>query len=356
MSKKSSSKTSSEPQSAMAALLAKHQDKFVALKKGESVKGKITKLTKQEILVDLGTKTEAVILEKDRDILNTILASFKEGDTVEVNVLNPESEHGHPVVSLRRYLGNIAWGKLEKLVGSKDTIEATITDSGKAGYVASTSFGVSGFLPQSHATSSDIIVGKKIDVAVIEVSREDNKVILSQKPKVSDEEFESVMKKYKIGQKVEVEVSNITPFGIFVALAGYEGFIHISEVSWDKVDDISDIYTVGDKIEAAIIRFDKDSKRINLSVKKLSADPFEKLMEDYPVDRKVSGKVVSIDDAGINVELESGAEGFIKKEKIPPTTTYSEGQEISLTVAEHDKRRHRINLTPVLKEKPIGYR
>lgn len=355
MSKKSSSK-SDQPQSAMAALLAKHSDKFVALKKGESIKGKITKFTKQEILVDLGTKTEAVILEKDRDILNTILSSFKIGDTVEVNVLNPESDDGHPIVSLRRYLGNIAWGRLESLVGSKDTVEVKVTESGKAGYVASTPFGISGFLPQSHTITPDMGVGKKINVSILEVSRTDNKVILSQKPKISDEDFAKAMKKYKTGQKVAVEISNITPFGIFATLEDFEGFIHVSEVAWEKVDDLSSMFSAGDSIEAVIIRFDKDSKRINLSIKQLSADPFEKMIEDYPVDKKVTATVKAIDDAGVTVEFGPSIEGFIKKEKIPPTISYSAGQEISLTVAEHDKRRHRINLTPVLKEKPIGYR
>jgi small subunit ribosomal protein S1 len=355
MSKKTSSK-SDQPQSAMAALLAKHQTKFVALKKGESIKGKLTKLTPQEILVDLEAKTEALVLEKDRDILRTILNSFKEGDIVEVNVLNPESDSGQPVVSLRRYLGNIAWGNLEKLVGKKDTIDATVTDSGKAGFVLSTPFGVSGFLPQSHATTSDITVGQKIKVSVLELNRGDNKVIFSQKTKVSDEEFQEASKKYKTGEKVEVTVSNITPFGLFVILGDYEGFIHISEIAWEKVEDLSNLYSQGQKIEAVIIRFDKDSKRINLSVKQLSADPFEKLVIDYPVDKKVSAKVLKVDNSGVVVQIDEGIEGFVKKEKIPPTITYSEGQEVSLTVSEHDKRRHRINLTPVLKEKPIGYR
>lgn len=340
----------------MAALLAKHQNKFVFLKKGESVKGKITKLTPNEILVDLGAKTEAVILEKDKAILKTILDSFKEGDTVEVNVLNPESENGNPVVSLRRYLGNIAWGKLEKLAKSKETISVTVTDSGKAGFVATTPFGVTGFLPQSHATASDIVVGAKIDVSVLEISRTDNKVILSQKTKITDEEFEAATKKYKTGEKVEVTVSNVTPFGLFVMLGNYEGFIHISEIAWDKVEDLSDLYSSGQKTDAVIIRFDKDSKRINLSIKNLTKDPFEKLIGDYPVDKKVSGKVVRVEDQGVTVNLGEGIEGFIKKDKIPPMTTYSEGQEITLTVSDHDKRRHRIILTPVLKEKPIGYR
>jgi len=357
MSKNTSQSKSDAPMSAMAALMAKHKTSFVSLKKGESVKGKLTKLTPNEILVDLGAKTEASIMEKDKNILRTILGMFKVGDTVEVNVLNPESDSGQPVVSLRRYLGNIAWKKLEELQKSRQQIEVTISEMGKAGYVVATSFGISGFLPQSHTSfaSQDNVVGQKINASVLEISRDDNKVIFSQKTKMTDEEFDKAAKQFKIGQKIEVSISNITPFGLFVSLGTVEGFIHISEVSWDKVDDLASLFVQGQKIEAVIIRFDKDSMRINLSIRKLTADPFEKLIEILPIDKKVTGKVVSVEDSGVTVDLD-GAEGFIKKEKIPPLTAYTVGQEITVTVSEHDKRKHRIGLTPVLKEKPIGYR
>src|SRR5258708_1345967 len=117
--------------SAMGQLLAKHKSQFVALRKGESVTGKITKLIRSEIIVDTGAKTEALVLEKDKRILHTILALFKVGDTVEVNVLNPESEIGVPIVSLRRYLGKLAWIKLETLEKNKKQIEVTISEAGK---------------------------------------------------------------------------------------------------------------------------------------------------------------------------------------------------------------------------------
>src|SRR5882724_2936508 len=120
--------TLNKPQSAMAKLLASHKEKVVTLKKGESVKGKITKLTRGEITVDVGSKTEAIVLEKERHILDTILSSFKVGDTVDVNVLNPESEYGNPVVSLRRYLGDISWKKLGELEKSKEPIEVAVAE------------------------------------------------------------------------------------------------------------------------------------------------------------------------------------------------------------------------------------
>jgi ribosomal protein S1 len=135
-----------------------------------------------------------------------------------------------------------------------------------------------------------------------------------------------------------------------------EGFIHISEVSWDKVDDLSGIFSSGQKVDAVIARFDNEGKRVNLSVKRLTADPFEKLMAEYPVDKKVNGTVAKVDDNGLTVTLDNEVEGLIRKEKIPLTTSYTVGQKITVTVSEFDKRRHKIILVPVLLEKPIGYR
>ena len=350
--------------SAMAQLLAKHENKFVTLKKGESVKAKITKLTHNEILVDAGAKTEAHVLERDKRIAQSILSRFKVGDTVEVQVLNPESDNGHPVVSLRRYLANMAWSKLEDLQKKTEQIEVTVTESTKAGYVVETAFGISGFLPQSHVSFSQdgVKVGQQIKVTVLELNRSDNKVIFSQKKSLSAEEFEKLSKKFKVGEKLSVTITNVTPFGLFVALPTekseneLEGFIHISEASWEKMDNMTAAFTPGQQIEAVLTRFDNEARRVSLSIKRLTADPFETLLEKYPVDKKVSGTVVSIEDGDVIFSLGDDAEGLLKKDKIPPTTHYAEGQTVALTIADHDKRKHRILVSPVLLEKPLMYR
>lgn len=361
---KASSTNASKAQSAMALLLAKHQNTFVTLKKGESVKAKITKLTPNEILVDAGAKTEAVVLERDKRIIGTIMQQFKLGDTVEVNVLNPESENGQSVVSLRRYLGNMAWEKLEELQKKSEQVEITIKDASKAGYVVDTAFGVSGFLPQSHVsfTQDGLNPGQTVKARVLELNRADNKVIFSQKQSLSAEEFTAISKQYKVGEKMTVTVTTITPFGIYVSLPKkkeaneIEGFIHISETSWEKVADLNDMFTSGQEIEAVLTKFDTDTKRISLSVKRLTADPFETLIEKYPIDTKVRGIVTAIEDGDVIFSIGEGAEGVLRKDKIPPTTSYTESQEVNLTISDHDKRKHRILVSPVLLEKPMGYR
>lgn len=351
--------------SAMARLLASHKDSFVPLHKGESVKGKITKLTSKEILVDVGAKTEAIVLEKDKNILHTLLSLFKLGETVEVNVLTPESDAGQPIVSLRRYLGNMAWGSLEKMISSKEQIEVTVNDIAKAGYVVTTSFGVSGFLPQSHISfgqNKEISLGDKISVTVLELNRKEGKIIFSQKPVFADEDFAKLISKFKPEQKIDVTVVNVAPFGLFVSLnvpdseIPLEGFIHISEIAWEKTADLGNLFTVGQKIKAVIFKFDTDAKKVQLSIKRLTKDPFEAIMTEYPVDKNVTGIVQKIDESGVSVILDDKVEGYIRKEKIPPTITYNVGKQITVLVSEYDKRRKRIILVPVLLKKTIGYR
>jgi len=258
----------------------------------------------------------------------------------------------------------MAWEKLEELQKKSDQLEVTVKDSSKAGYVVDTAFGISGFLPQSQVsyTQDGLNPGQTVKARVLELNRADNKVIFSQKQSLSAEEFAAISKQYKAGEKMKVTVTTITPFGIYVALpkkketAAIEGFIHISETSWDKVADLGELFASGEEIEAVLIKFDADTKRVSLSIKRLTADPFEMLMEKYPEDTKVRGTVTALVDGDVLFSFGEGAEGVLRKDKIPPATTYAEGQVVNLTIADHDKRKHRILVSPVLLEKPMGYR
>ena len=351
--------------SAMAQLLESHKNSIVPLHKGEVVKGKISKLTSSEILVNVGGKAAALVLEKDKAILHTLLSTFKVGDSVEVLVLTPESDSGQPIVSLRRYLGNITWKKLEELIKNKELIDVNVTDVVKSGYIVKTSFGSSGFLPQSHISyvgNQDISMGATIPVSVLELSRKDNKIIFSQKPVLTDEDFAKLTSKFKPDQKVAVSVTNVAPFGLFVALsvkgmdALLEGFIHISELSWEKTAELGNLFAVGQQVDAVILKFDNEAKKVQLSIKRLTKDPFEEIMAAYPVDKKIEGAVEKVEESGISVRLSESIEGFIKRVKLPPSTIYVAGQKITVLVSEYDKRRKRVLLVPVLLEKPIGYR
>lgn len=359
----SSSNQSKKPQT-MADLLKSIKTNFVKVSKGEVLEGAITKLTSSEILVDIGAKTEALVLEKDKRILRSLLTSLKVGDKVTISVLNPESDFGNPVVSLRRFNDNRIWEKLERLQKEKEKLEVIVDESTKGGFLVSTKDGISGFLPNSQAVfleNAQGLVGKTIEALVIELNRPLRKIIFSQKATVGPEDFEKAVKSLKQGQKITAFISNIAPFGIFTLIkvldkTSVEGFIHISEVSWEKIGTIPDTFKPGEELEAQILNFDKDSKRINLSIKNLSKDPFEEKLNSYMPDQKASGVVSKVLSVGVLVNLEEGIEGFIKKDKIPPTFVLKEGTPINATVVEVDKKKHRVVLVPVLTEKPIGYR
>lgn len=347
----------------MADLMASYKSSFKTFHKGDLVKGHITKLTKNEVVVDIGAKTDAIVLEKERSIMNTILATLKVGDEVEVSVLSPESESGNPVVSLRRFLSIATWAELENAQKEEKQIIVTVTDMTKGGVVAVTESGLSGFLPNSHVAGSDQLnPNKKIKVRVLELSRKDNKLVFSQKSTISEADFVSAVSSIKEGQTVEVSIANITAFGMFVIVTVPEknitldGLIHISEIAWEKVEDINQLYTVGQKVGVVVIGFDKSARRVDLSIKRLTTDPFEKIVEQYPVDKKVTATISKLDDNGAYLDLAEGVEALIRKDKIPANVTYVEGQTVTATVSELDRKRHRIVLVPVLKEKPIGYR
>lgn len=357
----------------MAELLASAKKNVAHFKKGDVIKGIVTKLHKGEILVDIQAKTEAVVLEKDKRLLRNLLNTIHVGDTVEVTVLTPESDLGHPVVSLRRFLEASTWQRFQKLIASQEQLPVTITEVTRGGFLVATKEGVSGFLPNSHISLSQQqtdtgmeLIGKAIPVYVVEANKATRKLIFSQKPLLSLQAFEDAVSGIKIGDMLTAIGTNITPFGVFTAVKTksdvvLDGLIHISEVSWDESPNLAEQYMVGQEIACKVIGIDHAAKRLDLSVKRLSKDPFETIAKAFAIDQKVNGIVKEISITGIHVALESPSEdkeieGIIRKEKVPPNTSFEVGQKVTATVTQVDTRKHRIYLAPVLKEKPIGYR
>lgn len=360
--KPATSRSASSGSKTMAELLKKQQPKISSFKKGDMVEGTITKLTSYEILVDLHGKGEAWVLEKDKSNLRNILSTLKVGDSVTVQILSPEGETGTPVVSLRRFMEGRVWNRLENLKQEKKTLKVTVDGTTRGGFMVSTKDNLAGFLPNSHASMpAGGLIGKEVEVAVLELDRPSKKVIFSQKQAVGVEDFRKQIKVIKTGQKITSTITNIVSFGMFTTIPlpdenSVDGFIHISEASWERVEDLNDEFNVGEDIEAVVLGVDEDARRIKLSVKKLTPDVFEDKIKALPIDSKTRGKVVNVSGAGVLLSLNEGLEGFIKKEKIPPTVNYSQGEEINVTVSEVDKRKRRLNVVPVLLEKPIGYR
>lgn len=354
----------------MADLLTRHKTTFISVHKGDIVKGKVTKLTSGEILLDINAKTEAVVMEKERKLLKALLATLKVGETVDAQVLNPESDMGQTVVSLRRFMDEKMWDQLLQIQKNQQKLQVHVKGQTKGGYLVELPQGLDGFLPNSHISFSQDkqdLVGKTLSVMIAELNRETRKIIVSQKPVLGQADFDEIVESLPVGTKVEAIVSHITSFGTFVSIPAktkkgedtfLDGFVHISEIAWEKVHDVSEHFAVGDSIEAVIIKIDKSNKRLDLSIKQLTQDPFEVVIKEFPIDKKVSGTIKRVTEMGIEIDLgiEEGIEAMIRKEKVPPTVIYEKGQKVDLTVSEIDNKKHRIYLTPVLLEKPLTYR
>lgn len=362
--KKKESNKSSKRASSMAELMARTKSSISSFRRGDVVKGKIVKVSPKETLVDIGTKAVALAIEKERSMAKLMLSVLKEGLEVEAMIINPESDLGFPLVTLRRFIENYLWQNLEKLKNEKTKIIITIENKIPGGFLAVTEDGVSGFLPISQINfgeNQEELVGKKIEVLILDIGRKENKIIFSQKALLGVEDFSKEIKNLKIGQKISAIVANITPFGIFISIPVsdgkyLDGLIHISEVSWDKVSNLEEMFAQGNPIEAQIIGFDNQAKRVNLSLKRLTINPFEEIIKKYKLEQKVTGEVAKIVSVGVILNINGEIEGLIRKEKIPPTVYYEVGDKIKATISEIDERRQRLILTPVLLEKPIGYK
>lgn len=354
----------------MAKLLAKHTAPLTILKKGDNVKGIVTKLSSKEVLVDINAKTDAVVLERDNKLMRNLLAKLKVGDEVTVGILDPESEFGYPVVSLRRFMDTAMWDKLTGSQKDRKSVSVMITGATRGGFLATTDDGTAGFLPTSQLSFSEnqqTLVGRKIEVIVLEVNKAAHKVIFSQKALSAFSDFKEVTSVLKVGQKISAIISSITPFGIFLSIPFGEekyvdGLVHISEIAWEKVTEIEELFSVGQEIEGVIIGFDTNAGRVDVSIKRLTEDPFAEVAKQLSIDQKVTGKVIKLGSMGLLIALtkpeidEKQVEVMIKKDKIPPTKSYEVGETVTATITEIDTKRHRISLAPVLTEKPIGYR
>ena len=352
----------------MAELLSSHASAFRILKKGEQVEATVSKVTGTEMFVQIDGKTEALVLEKDRNLFKQLSHLIKIGDSVTATVLSPENDMGMPVVSLRHFMEEKTWAELDRLTTSQEKLPVVVKETTKGGFLVVSETGISGFLPNSHVTvgeNTEELVGKTISTSIVDVNREQNKVIFSQKGILTADAFKKATAHIKQGAKIHGVISGITSFGLFVSLdkAGdgfIDGLVHISEVSWEKVEDLSQLYSVGQEVDAVVVGIDAEAKRIDLSMKRLSADPFEKIAKEFPVDKKVNGVIIAIEEGGITVDLgtvdDESVEGFIKREKISPTANYALEQKINMTVTQIDNRKRKIFLVPVLLEKPLMYR
>lgn len=356
-----------DPQT-MEELLKQTGYELKGLKKGQLVEGVVTEVTKKMILIDIGAKTEGVVIEKEYEAAREMLQDIKTGDKVQAYVGSPENERGQILLSLRQAVMDKRWELFEELLKDGRTIEVHGLEVNKGGIIVKAR-GVRGFVPSSQFGREYLgrlndLQNQSFTVKVIEVDREKNRLIFSEKS-VSEESAlahqAEAIKTVKAGDMMEGVVSGIMPFGVFVRASlkkdlFLEGLVHISEISWEKVENPGVHFKTGDKIKVKVIGVDNKTSRLNLSVKQLSDDPWKKMVDKYPEGSKVTGKITRLAAFGAFVNLEPGVDGLIHISKIPGDKEFKPGQKIECFVENVDADHRRMSLSLALTTKPVGYK
>lgn len=346
----------------MEKLLASQPQKNINLHRNQEIEGVVIVKTDKEIVLDLGSKSEGVLASRE---LSDKVDILKPGDKIKVYVVMAENESGQTVVSLRpvqpkmsSYSGrgggrSLNWAKFTTAQNQKSKLQGKVTEINKGGLIVEVD-GVRGFLPNSQvgfellkksSNGLDGLLDQMLTVTVIEVDANNNKLIFSQRGQTSPEVLEK-LKLFKSGQKVTGKIITVLPFGLVVEVDGVEGLVFISDVAWEKVEDLTSMFKVGESVDVVVLSLDEDLGRLNLSIKQLIEDPFKKLAEDYPADEVVKGEITVVSDSGVSVKFKDGVEGFLAASKMDSSTTYEVGQSMSFLVDNIDSNRRRVNLAP----------
>ena len=362
--------------SSMDELLAKTGYRLVVPKRGDVIKGMVTEVRKKLVLVDIGAKTEGLVIDKEAEAAAALIQTLNVGDEIEVFVKNPENDQGQILLSLRQAADDKKWEMFSEWLETGKPIEVKGLETNKGGLIVLVD-GMRGFVPASQFSQEFLgkmekLVEKTFKAQVIEVDREQNRLIFSEKVVSEAGEIAKrgeALKKVKKGDVLEGVVSGIMPFGVFVTIkvdvggksddeeqGKLEGLIHISEISWEKVDDPNEHYKVGDKVEVQVIGIEEDTGKLNLSVKRLANDPWKEIEKNYAEGTQHKGKVVRLAPFGIFVNFEPGIDGLIHISKMPAGREFKVGEEVDVYVEMLDKENRRMSLGVVLTEVPVGYK
>jgi len=323
------------------------------LEEGEIVRGRVIKITDQEVLVDVGFKSEGAIPigEFRRDNIPAV------GEEIEVFLEEAENAEGHLILSKEKADKAKIWEEITRIFDEDREIEGLVTDKIKGGLAVD--IGVRGFLPGSQVDLRPVrdlghFVGQKIVMKILKLNRQRGNVVLSRRAvleKGREEKRRETLKNLVIGMRVKGVVKNITEYGAFIDLGGVDGLLHITDMSWGRISHPSEVLMVGEEVEVVVLKFDRETERVSLGLKQKSQDPWTNLGTKYPIGTKVKGKVVSLTDYGAFVELEEGVEGLVHVSEMSwtkkvkhPSKILSVGDQIECQVLNVDENVKRISL------------
>jgi len=332
---------------------------------GDIIDGVVVRVDPDEVLVDVGSKSEGVISSRELGTREAGTPDLHSGDHVKVFVLQPENEDGNVVLSLRRARAESVWVKAQEQQASGDMMDAEVREQNKGGLIVNI-LGLRGFLPTSQVSrtySSNLqeLVGQRIGVKILEVNRKRNRLIVSQKAAFDEDRARQrgeLFEKLKIGDEIAGKVSGLTTYGAFVNLGAADGLIHISELSWDRVANVGDVLQVGQDVRVKVIKLDPDTSRISLSLRQLGQDPWDHIEKRFPPGAIVEGEVTKIKKYGAFLQIGDGIEGLLHISELAwehvehTEDVVQVGQKLKVRVLQADRSRRRISLSLKQAEEP----
>jgi small subunit ribosomal protein S1 len=299
-----------------ARLLDLYDNSFRNIAEGEVVKGTVLKVTANEVVIDVGYKSEGVI-PVDEFLDETGAVIVREGDVVDVLLERTEDRDGHIVLSREKAEKMKIWDEVERAFAERKVVIGRVVERIKGGLAVD--IGVRAFLPGSQidvrpVRNLDALKGQELRMRVIKVNKKRGNIVLSRKVLLEEENAEkkkSTLETLAEGKVLRGVVKNITDYGAFIDLGGIDGLLHITDMSWGRVGHPSELFKVNDEIDVVVLKYDAATERVSLGHKQLIVDPWTTVMDRFPAGARVSGKVVSLTDYGAFVELEPGVEGLI---------------------------------------------
>lgn len=363
---KSSEESENHTNSKMQGLLDEQGWRIASFKHGDIVEGTVVAKGKNELLVDIGGKSEGIIVGKELEDSYRTFKNINLGDKVLTYVIHGEDEQGYVVLSLRRAETERRWLELTRSLSDEIALTVRVVDYNKGGLLVDIG-NLRGFIPISHidrahfpesstraAVGSYVIrdealgslIGEELQARVIELDRRNNRLILSEKlastGKTSEQQREA-FSAIKVGDVLKGTVTAVLPFGMFVDVNGLEGLVHISEMSWGKVTDPNELFVKGQEVDVKVTEIDAEGNKISLSVKSLQADPWQGSDTRYQVGKFVEGTVTKVTPYGAFVRMEEGMDGLIHvSETVGPL---QEGEKIKARIVSFDPSQRKLGLS-----------
>ncbi|HEV8088092.1 MAG TPA: 30S ribosomal protein S1 [Actinomycetota bacterium] len=351
--------TAAQPDLTPEELIAAMESSFRDFKDGDIVEGDVVKIDRDEVLLDIGYKSEGVIPAKELSIRHDVKPAevVQVGEHMEALVLQKEDKEGRLILSKKRAQYERAWGKIEETMQSGQTIKGPVIEVVKGGLILD--IGLRGFLPASLVDLRRVrdlqpFVGQELEAKIIELDRNRNNVVLSRRAFLEESQSEgrkTFLQNLQKGERRKGTVSSIVNFGAFVDLGGVDGLVHVSELSWKHVDHPQEVVAVGQEVEVEVLDVDLDRERVSLSLKATQEDPWKEFERTSQAGAIIDGQVTKLVPFGAFVRVAQGIEGLVHISEIShehvdaPESVLSVGQEVQVKVIDVDVSRRRVSLS-----------